>query len=153
TQTPLETQNIQRELHESLPDYMVPGIIVVLDGLPLTPNGKVDRKALPAPELANINTYEAPEGDTEVALAGIWQEVLGVEQVGRHDNFFALGGHSLAAVQLLNKTNQYFELDLSLKQVIVTPSLIELSELISQSLEDSLSEFDEMDDLLAELEM
>ncbi|MBO1257195.1 hypothetical protein J3L16_16055, partial [Alteromonas sp. 5E99-2] len=75
TQAPLETQRIQRALHESLPDYMVPGIIVVLDALPLTPNGKVDRKALPAPELANINTYEAPEGDTEIALAGIWQEV------------------------------------------------------------------------------
>ncbi|MBO1255105.1 hypothetical protein J3L16_05315, partial [Alteromonas sp. 5E99-2] len=80
---------------------------------------------LPAPELANINTYEAPEGDTEIALAGIWQEVLGVEQVGRHDNFFMLGGNSLLSLQVVSKfkliaqTHEYF----SLKELMLNPTI------------------------------
>ncbi|MCD0244298.1 phosphopantetheine-binding protein, partial [Xanthomonas melonis] len=70
---------------------------VHLEALPLTPNGKLDRKALPAPDgtAYAVQAYAPPQGEVEVLLAEIWRTVLGVEQVGRHDNFFQLGGHSL----------------------------------------------------------
>ncbi|WP_306563462.1 non-ribosomal peptide synthetase [Delftia sp. 60] len=94
---------LKERLGQGLPDYMVPSAIVVLDALPLTANGKVDRKALPEPELAGAQEYEAPQGELEEALARIWAEVLGVERVGRHDSFFELGGHSLLALKLLER--------------------------------------------------
>ncbi|CAA2107568.1 Tyrocidine synthase 3 [Variovorax paradoxus] len=97
----IDTATLRERLGESLPDYMVPSVIVVLDALPLNANGKVDRKALPAPEFASDRAYEAPEGEVEQALAAIWAEVLGVARVGRNDNFFELGGHSLLALRLL----------------------------------------------------
>src|SRR5262249_12545019 len=86
-----------------LPEDMVPVQYVRLESLLLTPNGKLDRRALPAPEADAYATcgYEAPQGELETALAGIWAEMLKLEQVGRHDNFFALGGHSLLAVKLI----------------------------------------------------
>ncbi|HEX8431330.1 MAG TPA: amino acid adenylation domain-containing protein, partial [Longimicrobium sp.] len=88
-------------LAERLPEHMVPAAFIRLDALPLSPNGKVDRKALPAPEggAFSAREYEPPLGATETALAEIWAEVLGVERVGRWDDFFALGGHSLLAVR------------------------------------------------------
>ncbi|WP_448676701.1 amino acid adenylation domain-containing protein [Delftia acidovorans] len=94
---------LKERLGQGLPDYMVPSAIVVLDALPLTANGKVDRKALPEPEMASTQQYEAPQGELEEALARIWAEVLGVERVGRHDSFFELGGHSLLALKLLER--------------------------------------------------
>ncbi|WP_347906168.1 phosphopantetheine-binding protein [Pseudomonas purpurea] len=82
---------------------MVPAAYVHLDALPLSPNGKLDRKALPAPGQESVITrgYEAPVGETEIALARLWAELLNVERVGRHDHFFELGGHSLLAVSLV----------------------------------------------------
>ncbi|MGK6311334.1 amino acid adenylation domain-containing protein, partial [Variovorax sp. DT-64] len=95
---------LKEQLGRTLPDYMVPGAIVVLEGLPLNANGKVDRKALPEPVLDGASQdHERPHGEMEEALARIWCEVLGVERVGRHDNFFELGGHSLLALQLLER--------------------------------------------------
>ncbi|WP_197360028.1 AMP-binding enzyme, partial [Ralstonia solanacearum] len=81
----IEAQALREQLQSSLPEYMVPAAYVKLDRLPLTPNGKLDRKGLPAPEgQAYASTaYEAPQGEVEVALAGIWQTLLGVERVGR----------------------------------------------------------------------
>ncbi|HEU4558917.1 MAG TPA: amino acid adenylation domain-containing protein, partial [Longimicrobium sp.] len=83
---------LRAHLLERLPEYMVPAAYVRLETLPLTPNGKVDRKALPAPEGAAFSTreYEAPSGNTEEAVAAIWADLLGVERVGRHDDFFQL---------------------------------------------------------------
>jgi len=77
---------------------MVPSAFVVLERLPLTPNGKLDRKALRSPE--SEQSFAAPRSPTEVALAGIWGEVLGVARIGIHDNFFELGGHSLLVIRL-----------------------------------------------------
>jgi thioesterase domain-containing protein/acyl carrier protein len=90
---------------EHLPAYMVPSAIVGMDALPLTPNGKVDRRSLPKPELsASKNTdFVPPRDEIELALAKIWQEILGVSPVGVTDNFFDLGGHSLLAVRLLTE--------------------------------------------------
>ncbi|WP_304413698.1 condensation domain-containing protein, partial [Methylobacter sp. BBA5.1] len=100
--------SLRAHLAETLPEYMVPVAFVHLEALPLTANGKLDRKALPAPEgdAYGAREYEAPQGETEQALAAIWSELLKVEQVGRHDNFFELGGHSLLAVSLIARMRQ-----------------------------------------------
>jgi len=96
----IDTAALRERLGEALPDYMVPGVLMVLDALPLNANGKVDRKALPAPEFNSDRAYEAPQGEVEQALAAIWAEVLQVDKVGIHDNFFDLGGHSLLLVRV-----------------------------------------------------
>ncbi|WP_338874868.1 non-ribosomal peptide synthase/polyketide synthase [Mycetohabitans endofungorum] len=100
--TPVE---LKAYLSQTLPDYMVPVAFVQLDMLPLTLSGKLNQRALPAPDGAAfaLQVYEAPQGEIETTLAAIWSELLGVERVGRHDNFFALGGHSLLAVRLMNR--------------------------------------------------
>ncbi|MBV6748763.1 amino acid adenylation domain-containing protein [Pseudomonas chlororaphis] len=99
---------LRGHLQAQLPDYMVPAAYVRLESLPLTANGKLDRNALPAPGQSSLvsREYEAPIGDTETAIAAIWQELLGIDQVGRHDHFFELGGHSLLAVKLIEHMRQ-----------------------------------------------
>lgn len=103
-----------------LPDYMVPSSYVFLDSLPRTTNGKVDRQALPKPDTTRPNleeTFVAPTGAVESALAEIWAQVLGLERVGVHDNFFDLGGHSLLLMQLHGKLNEKFQTDISLVEL------------------------------------
>ncbi|WP_350307864.1 phosphopantetheine-binding protein, partial [Photorhabdus viridis] len=84
-------------LAQQLADYMLPSAFVMLAAFPLTPNGKLDRKALPAPDQSAAVTrdYEAPVGERETTLAQIWQNLLGLARISRHDHFFELGGHSL----------------------------------------------------------
>ena len=100
---PLQIDQLRSELLTHLPDYMVPAVFVHLPALPLSPNGKLDRKALPAPDQTALlnREYEAPVGEVETVIAGLWAELLKVERVGRHDHFFELGGHSLMAVNLV----------------------------------------------------
>src|SRR5262249_53011094 len=88
---------VRNYLKRRLPEYMAPSALVALERLPLTTNGKLDRKALPAPEGDAYvrRRYEPPVGEIETRLARIWAEVLKIDRVGRHDNFFGLGGHSL----------------------------------------------------------
>ncbi|WP_035338706.1 hypothetical protein, partial [Dickeya sp. DW 0440] len=88
------TDELKSQLTQRLPAHMVPSAYVQLEQIPLTQNGKVDRKALPAPDDSAFvrTTYEAPQGETEQALAAIWQSLLGIERVGRQDHFFELGG-------------------------------------------------------------
>jgi acyl-CoA synthetase (AMP-forming)/AMP-acid ligase II len=128
----LQVEDLRHHLKAVLPDYMVPGAYVVLESLPLTPNGKVDRKALPAPELDayGIKEYEAPQGETEETLAGIWQELLQVERVGRQDNFFELGGHSLLAVQMIVQVRGALGFELHLKTLFERPTVELLGESI-----------------------
>ncbi|MBI6710870.1 amino acid adenylation domain-containing protein, partial [Pseudomonas syringae] len=104
----LDIETLRAHLQAHLPDYMVPAAYVRLDSLPLTPNGKLDRNALPAPDLSSVisRKYQAPQGATERAIADIWQDLLGIDQVGRHDHFFELGGHSLLAVKLIERMRQ-----------------------------------------------
>jgi Phosphopantetheine attachment site/AMP-binding enzyme C-terminal domain len=99
----LTVSEVRRHLRVTLPEYMVPSLVVVMDSIPLTPNGKVDRAALPNPfgnaEAANAQ-YEAPTTEMEQLLVGVWSDVLKVERVGVHDNFFDLGGHSLLSLRV-----------------------------------------------------
>ncbi|WP_266156571.1 non-ribosomal peptide synthetase [Dyella silvatica] len=101
----LDLPALRHGLSAKLPYYMVPAALVVLTAMPLNSNGKLDRKALPAPVDAAFvrRDYEAPRGDVETTLASLWQELIGVERVGRHDHFFELGGHSLLAIQLMER--------------------------------------------------
>jgi amino acid adenylation domain-containing protein len=103
-------EELRKHVAAKLPEYMVPVAYVRLESLPLTANGKLDRKALPPPE-GNAyaeRRYEAPQGEVESAVAAIWAEVLKLEQVGRHDNFFDLGGHSLLAMRIVARANAIF---------------------------------------------
>ena len=105
---------------------MVPSAFVFLDSLPLTPNGKVDRQALPAPTSARpelAETFAAAHTPTEEVLAGLWTELLGVEQVGIHDNFFDLGGHSLLATQVISRVRELFHVEIALRQLFETPTV------------------------------
>ncbi|WOI45122.1 non-ribosomal peptide synthetase [Acidovorax sp. BLS4] len=111
----IELGALRGRLGQGLPEYMVPGaVVVVAEGLPLNGNGKVDRKALGQmgmegageQEGLRAREYEAPRGEVEQALAQIWGQVLGLERVGRHDNFFEIGGHSLVALRLLDQVRQ-----------------------------------------------
>ena len=99
----LENDQLRSQMLRHLPNYMVPALFVHLQALPLSPNGKLDRQALPAPDQTALLTreYEAPIGEVETVIAGIWAELLKVERVGRFDHFFELGGHSLLAVNLV----------------------------------------------------
>lgn len=96
---------LKAQLKDALPDYMVPSKILVLERFPLTPNGKVDRKALPEP-VWESQVYQAAGTPEELALAAIWQQVLGLEQVGLHDNFFELGGDSIVSIQVVSRARQ-----------------------------------------------
>lgn len=115
-------------LAQRLPEYMVPAAYVNLDSLPMTPNGKLDRRALPAPELGSFANrhYVAPQGEVEEILAGIWQELLHLERVGRHDSFFELGGHSLLIMQMLGRLRRV-GLSIQVHRVFENPTLAELA--------------------------
>ncbi|HEX6367330.1 MAG TPA: amino acid adenylation domain-containing protein, partial [Longimicrobium sp.] len=120
---------LRAHLAGSLPAYMVPAAFVRVGAWPLTPNGKLDRRALPAPEgdAFAARTYEPPAGATEEALAGIWAEVLGVERVGRWDDFFDLGGHSLLAVQVISRVRQALGVEAALGELFTRPVLADFA--------------------------
>ncbi|MGH8076076.1 MAG: amino acid adenylation domain-containing protein, partial [Lysobacter sp.] len=115
-----------------LPDYMIPSQLIFLDAMPLTTNGKIDRKALhELPfEVVSSDTYEPPASETEVRLAALWQEVLGVTRVGRNEDFFAAGGHSLLATSLNTRILGAFAVRTTVRDVFLHPRLAELAECI-----------------------
>ncbi|HET9916460.1 MAG TPA: amino acid adenylation domain-containing protein, partial [Candidatus Binatia bacterium] len=118
-------------LQQKLPEYMVPSAFMFLDSLPLTPNGKLDRKALLAPDQTRpeLNeTFVAPTTPVEEILANIWAEVLKVERVGIHDNFFHLGGHSLLATQVVSRINTAFPIHLPLRSLFESPTIAGLAD-------------------------
>jgi amino acid adenylation domain-containing protein len=117
-----------RGLQAQLPDYMIPSYFVKLVKMPVTPGGKVDRNALPEPaDRIFAAEYEAPTGETEEKLAGLWSEILSVPSVGLQDHFFALGGHSLRAVLLASRIHQAFEVELTLREIFANPGLREMA--------------------------
>lgn len=124
---------LRRFLKSTLPDYMVPSALVVLDSLPLTPGGKVNRLALPAPGRLRADLDEpfiAAQTPVEKVLAGIWSEVLNISEVGTRDNFFELGGHSLLATQVIARLRAILQVELPLSTFFETPTLGGLAQYI-----------------------
>ncbi len=125
------TQELRELLRETLPEFMIPSGFVFLDALPLTRHGKIDRVALPAPDAAARRQarYVTPRNEVEHVIAGIWQNVLQVERVGRDDNFFDLGGHSLAMVKVHAELRTAFSQDdLSIVELFKYPTISLLGE-------------------------
>jgi amino acid adenylation domain-containing protein len=132
----LDVGELRRMLSEQLPDYMSPSFLVVIDELPLTRNGKVDTSALPAPEAVRAlpdEHYVAPRNEIEQTITRVWQEVLGVERIGVHDNFFDAGGHSLLMVQVHNKLSEAFEKEVSIVEMFAKPTISALAEYFSET--------------------
>lgn len=135
--TPVPSE-LQSYLKEQLPEYMLPSAFILLDTLPLTTNGKVDRQALPAPNQADIaqlgNIFVAPHTPVEEMLAGVWAQILRLEQVGIHDNFFDLGGHSLIATQVISQVRKTFGVELTLHHLFKLPTVAGLAKHIEIAL-------------------
>ncbi|MFE8605167.1 non-ribosomal peptide synthetase [Archangium violaceum] len=124
----LAAAELRTFLKQSLPEYMVPSALMVLDKLPLSPNGKVDRKALPVPDQAQTSQeYVAPRNETEQLLAQLWSEVLKAPRIGVHENFFELGGHSLLATQVLSRIRTAFRVELPLRDLFEAPTIATLA--------------------------
>ena len=124
---------LRRFLRERLPDYMVPSHFVFLDQLPLNTNGKVDRSALPEPDRTRLESgegYVAPRTETEQILAGIWADLLHVEQVGIFDDFFELGGHSLLAMRITSRVREAFGVEVPLRAFFLTPNVEGLAQAV-----------------------
>jgi amino acid adenylation domain-containing protein len=126
---------LRRWLMGQIPEYMVPAAFVSLDALPLTPNGKVDRQALPDPAGARFATsadFVAPRGPVEALIAGIWADLLGVDQIGASDSFFDLGGHSLLATQVTSRLRDALGVELALRELFGNPTLAELARRVEE---------------------
>ncbi|MFQ5420303.1 MAG: phosphopantetheine-binding protein, partial [Anaerolineae bacterium] len=129
-----DPSQLRQNLKSQLPDYMVPSFFIPMAEFPLTPNRKIDRRRLPQPDdirAALGTTFVSPRNPTEDLLAGLWAQLLGVEQVGIHDNFFELGGHSLIATQLVSRIRSLFDVNLPLRQFFNAPTIAELAAILS----------------------
>ncbi|QLE54757.1 non-ribosomal peptide synthetase [Nostoc sp. TCL26-01] len=127
------TSDLRRFLEKTLPKYMVPAVFVMLEALPLNPNGKVDRQALPLPDTIRPElaaAFVAPRTPIESVLAGIFAEILQVEQVGVDDDFFELGGHSLLATKLIARLLKAFQIELTVIDLFDAPTVAGLAERI-----------------------
>ena len=123
-------KQLRKDLHDLLPDYMVPSVFILLAKFPLTANGKIDRKALPSPEtVEQENTYQAPEGEIEQGLVKLWSKLLKIpeQNISREANFFDLGGHSLLAVKLLTNIRTRFEIKLNIQDLFDSKTLAVLA--------------------------
>uniref|UniRef100_UPI001F06297A condensation domain-containing protein n=1 Tax=Nonomuraea lactucae TaxID=2249762 RepID=UPI001F06297A len=138
---PVDAAELRSFMRGRLPDYMVPAVFMTVDGLPLTANGKVDRKALPEPDAvvsAGVE-YVPPRTASEVVLAGIWSQVLGVERVGLHDNFFELGGDSILSLQIVARARAA-GLRLDVADVFARQSVGELAVAVQDSAVSTLAD-------------
>ena len=125
---------LREHLAKMLPYYMMPSAIVFLDALPLTSNGKIDRRALPVPDGERPDleeTFVAPDTLTEKMLAGIWSEILRVEPVGIHDNFFEIGGHSLLIVQVQRRLCEILDREVSVVDLFTHPTISSLASFLN----------------------
>ena len=132
----IEEKDLRYFLSAKLPKYMVPNYFMHLDFMPMTASGKTERKSLPAPDFSkqtNRYTYVSPKTETEKQLAKIWSELLEVEQIGRDDDFFELGGDSLLAIHFVSKIANIFRVELSVKDVLENTTLEKISAVIDHS--------------------
>ena len=132
---------LRRWLEAKLPEYMVPAVYVRMDQMPLTANGKLDRKSLPAPgaDAYAAQAYEAPQGETERALAEIWADLLQVKRVGRRDIFFTLGGHSLLAARVATRIRQRLGVAMTIGDMFAHPTLADLAHSLKSAARAELS--------------
>jgi acyl carrier protein len=134
---------LQEHARERLPDYMVPSAFVLVDSLPQTSNGKIDHSLLPAPTEANMladREIENPRNIIEDRVAAQVATLLGLQSVGRDDNFFMLGGHSLLGTQLIARLRQAFGIDVPLRTLFAKPTVAELSEELESIILDKLKD-------------
>jgi amino acid adenylation domain-containing protein len=129
----LESAQLRAYLAKKLPDYMVPSFFVFLPQMPLTLSGKIDRKSLPAVDMAAVSKrpFLAPEGELETLIAALWSELLRVERVSRDDHFFDLGGHSLFATQLIVRINERMQLEVPVTEVFESPVLKDFAAVVA----------------------
>jgi acyl carrier protein len=133
----IEVRGLRDHLRERLPDYMVPSAFVPLDALPLTASGKVDRRALPPPDLRDLAGDAGmvePRTDIERVLADIWREVLKIDRLGIHDNFFDLGGHSLLATQVISRLRNALQLEVPLRKLFEAPTIAAFAVTVEEAL-------------------
>ncbi|MFL5538397.1 MAG: amino acid adenylation domain-containing protein, partial [Longimicrobiaceae bacterium] len=131
------TRELREAVARRLPEYMVPAAFVVLDRLPLTGNGKVDRRALPDPDASAAELageHAAPRTPVEEVLAGIWAEVLKLDRVGVDDDFFALGGHSLRATQVVSRAQAALGIEVPLRTLFEQPTIAALAATLEEML-------------------
>jgi amino acid adenylation domain-containing protein len=151
----LAADQLRGSLKERLPDFMIPSAFVALEQMPLTPNGKIDRKALPAPDQSQLRSqtpFASPRSPLEELLAGVWADVLGVERVGVHDDFFEMGGQSILATQLISKIQQVLPIELPLRTIFESPTVAQLAVAIEQSQQNlDEAEMNLMAEVLSEL--
>ncbi|NLW45808.1 MAG: amino acid adenylation domain-containing protein, partial [Firmicutes bacterium] len=141
TDSELTLSEIRAHLLKTLPDYMVPASIVILDEIPLTSNGKIDQKALRQYEVTVDYTAdnELPSSQLEIELQSIWQEVLGVANIGINTNFFEIGGHSLKATIMASKIHKRLDIEVPLGEIFKNPTIKELARFIANSERQSLT--------------
>jgi amino acid adenylation domain-containing protein len=144
---PLNLQELRTHLKQLLPDSMVPSAFVRLERLPLTPSGKLDRRALPVPQADAYVTceYEPPQGSIEETLVGIWQALLRIEPVGRRDNFFDLGGHSLLGMKVVALIAERTAIHVSMASIFRYPTIAMLAEHVESLRTDQRPEWDSAD--------
>lgn len=132
----ISVDDIRIALADSLPNYMVPAFYIALDEFPLTPNGKLDRKALPQPDSSSrVSTeYVAARNETDERLIQIWSDVLHLDEIGIHHNFFEIGGHSLLAIQVIARIREAFSIELKVADLFIHSRLVSLSNKISETL-------------------
>ena len=131
----LTTAELRSFLQDKLPNYMMPGIFVMVSEMPLTANGKIDRRALPATDLTDSQrevTFVAPRDAIEIRLTKIWSKIFGIKQIGLRDNFFELGGHSLLAVRLFAAIEKSFKQRIPLAKIFEAPTIEQLAEILRQ---------------------
>lgn len=149
----LSVQELKEYLAKSIPSYMIPTFFVQLDQLPLTMNGKIDKKALPKPQ-KNIKLnrdFVPPQNDTELKMASIWNELLGIDKIGLNDSFFELGGDSLKATLLVGRIHKELNMEISLLDIFKSPALKEMAASL-KPYGDSVEELAEIEKLLTEIE-
>jgi acyl-coenzyme A synthetase/AMP-(fatty) acid ligase/acyl carrier protein len=145
---------LREYLKAKLPEYMIPPVFVKLEKIPLTLNGKVDRNALPMPDNSRPEldgAFVAPRSHTERRLAEIWAEVLDLDSVGVYDNFFDLGGHSLAATRVVARVYQRFQLEIPLQALFESPTVAEMAAVINEHLKEPLGN-EELESILKKIE-
>ena len=136
-------KKIKEQLSKKLPDYMVPSNFKYLDEMPLTKNGKIDKKTLRSfntEQLELETAYVAPRNEVDELVEGVWKDVLRLNKIGIHDNFIALGGHSLAAIRVTSRINEELEMEIPLNKVFNLPTIEEYSNYLEKIMVELLDE-------------